>query len=51
MKTLIYGKATYKNSILPNTYLKDEDFKCYQYDEATKMYQFEERLIQVTMRF
>ncbi|MGN6437608.1 MAG: hypothetical protein ACTHMM_13795 [Agriterribacter sp.] len=41
MKTLIYGKAIYKNGILSDTYLEDEDFKCYQYDEATRMYQFE----------
>ncbi|OPC66500.1 hypothetical protein BAY13_17365 [Elizabethkingia bruuniana] len=38
---LVYGKATYADGILTNTYLEQADFDTYQLDEETDSYHFE----------
>lgn len=38
---LVYGKATYADGILTDTYLKQADFDTYQSDEETDTYHFE----------
>jgi hypothetical protein len=41
MGNLIYGQTIYRNGILQDIYLKDEDFEQYEYDEDTDNYHFE----------
>lgn len=37
----IYGQAIFKNGILEDIFLEDEDFEQYKYDEETDCYYFE----------
>lgn len=37
----IYGVAFYKNEVVQDIYLDEEDFRCYQYNEANEIYAFE----------
>ena len=41
MGNLIYGQTIYRNGILQDIYLEDEDFEQYEYDEDTDNYHFE----------
>lgn len=41
MGNLVYGRATYSDSLLTDIYLEDGDFEKYQYDEETDTYHFE----------
>ena len=38
---LVYGKATFKEGIVMDTYLSGDDFQTYHYDEETDNYHFE----------
>jgi hypothetical protein len=38
---LIYGRATFADKLLTDTYLKDDDFGKYQFDEQADTYHFE----------
>lgn len=38
---LVYGKATYTDGVLTDTYLEQTDFDTYQLDEETDSYHFE----------
>ena len=44
MGNLVYGQATYRNGILQDIYLKDEDFEQYEYNEETDKYHFEGKI-------
>ena len=37
----IYGKITYKDGVLTDIYLEEEDFETYEYDEYEDAYHFE----------
>lgn len=41
ISNLVYGRATFSDKLLTDTYLKDEDFEQYHYDEETDIYHFE----------
>ena len=38
---LVYGRATYRDSILSDIFLSDDDFEAYEQDEETDLYHFE----------
>ena len=44
MGNLIYGQTIYRNGILQDIYLKDEDFEQYEYNEETDKYHFEGKI-------
>jgi len=37
----VYGKATYKDGVLTDTFLENEDFNSYEYDDEEDAYHFE----------
>lgn len=41
MGNLIYGRATYRDGILSDIFLDDDDFEIYEQDEETDLYHFE----------
>ena len=41
MGNLVYGRATYTDSIVEDIYLENDDFEAYQFDEETDTYHFE----------
>lgn len=41
MGNLVYGKTLYKDGILTDTYLDDDDLDQYEFDEETDLYHFE----------
>ncbi|AIM37816.1 hypothetical protein KO02_14855 [Sphingobacterium sp. ML3W] len=41
MGNLVYGRATYRDGILSDIFLGDDDFEAYEQDEETDLYHFE----------
>jgi hypothetical protein len=41
MGNLVYGRATYRDSILSDIFLSGDDFETYEQDEETDLYHFE----------
>ncbi len=41
MGNLVYGRATYRDGILSDIFLGDDDFEAYDQDEETDLYHFE----------
>ena len=41
MGNLVYGRATYRDGILSDIFLGDDDFEAYEQNEETDLYHFE----------